>query len=300
MLDALKPVLRRLDEWTMRHRTARVTRVAVSSFAAHEGPQYAGSMAYFAVLSIFQLLVLGVVAASLVVGEGAARRFVVEQVSAASPIDAETISDVIDAVIDGRGGITAVGLVLLAWGALGVFGALTSGIGHAFEAEPKRGFLADKLLGLFLMALTGALAVASVIIGILTGIVQAAAAEVVAAVPGGSVALSLIGVVLPFGLILLAFGVLYRVVPNRPLTLGDVLPGALVAAVLWTALRLGFTYYATQVARYDSAFGPISTAISLLVFLYFASLVVLLGAEVVRATALDRHGTNGWQGSSTV
>jgi len=64
-------------------------------------------------------------------------------------------------------------------------------------------------------------------------------------------------------------------------------PGALVATVLWSVLRIGFTYYATDVAKYDTAFGPISAAISLLVFLYFASVVVLLGAEVARANVLD-------------
>ena len=40
-------------------------------------------------------------------------------------------------------------------------------------------------------------------------------------------------------------------------------------------------------ANYESAFGPISTGITLLVFLYFASVIVLLGAEFARASALD-------------
>ncbi len=75
--------------------------------------------------------------------------------------------------------------------------------------------------------------------------------------------------------------------PNRPVTWGEVLPGALVAAILWTVLRFGFTWYATSVANYESAFGPISTGITLLVFLYFASIIVLLGAEFARASALD-------------
>ena len=40
-------------------------------------------------------------------------------------------------------------------------------------------------------------------------------------------------------------------------------------------------------ARYESFFGPISTVISLLVFLHLASMVVLLGAEVARANVLE-------------
>ena len=61
----------------------------------------------------------------------------------------------------------------------------------------------------------------------------------------------------------------------------------MVAALLWTVLRFGFTWYATSVANYESAFGPLSTGITLLVFLYFASVIVLLGAEFARASALE-------------
>jgi membrane protein len=101
------------------------------------------------------------------------------------------------------------------------------------------------------------------------------------------VVLSLIGLLVPLLLVFLALLVLYRVTPNRHLTLAMVWPGALVGAILWTILRVGFTYYATHIAKYDSAFGPISTGISLLVFLYFASVVLLMGAEVARANAIE-------------
>ena len=52
-------------------------------------------------------------------------------------------------------------------------------------------------------------------------------------------------------------------------------------------LRIGFVFYATRVAKYDTVFGPIGTAVSLLVFLYFSSVVLLLGAEVSRASAQE-------------
>jgi membrane protein len=95
----------------------------------------------------------------------------------------------------------------------------------------------------------------------------------------------------PILLIFLAFWVIYKVVPNRPVRWLEVLPGAVVAALLWTALRFGFTWYATSIANYDSAFGPLSTGITLLVFLYFASVIVLLGAEFARASALEDEVT---------
>ena len=92
---------------------------------------------------------------------------------------------------------------------------------------------------------------------------------------------------MPILLIFLAFLVIYRVVPNRRITWSEVLPGAIVATILWTVLRVGFTWFATNVASYDSAFGPLSTGITLIIFMYFASVIVLLGAEFARARTLD-------------
>jgi membrane protein len=287
MLDRVRRLVSDLDRWSLQHRVPRVARRAVTGFLAHEALQYAGSMAYFGVLSIFQLLVLGVVGFSLVLGEDEARQFVLEQVQAGTPLSPDLVNGVIDAVIASRGGISIVGAAFLLWSGLGVFSALSQGIGRAFEASEPRPFLQDKLLGLFLMALTGVLAVGSMVIGIVTGAIQAAAENVVGGVTGGGTLLWLIGLVAPIVLIFVAFLVIYRFVPNRRVSFAEVWPGAAVATVLWTVLRFGFTIYATRIANYDSAFGPISTGITLLAFLYFASVVVLLGAEVARANVLD-------------
>ena len=287
MIDRIKEIVARVGDWSLRHRLPRIARHAIGGFLSHDALQYAGSMAYFSVLSIFQLLVLAVVAGSYVLGEWEARRLVIEQVNAGSPLGADTVGSIIDSVIESRGAMSIVSIAFLAWSALGVFSALSTGIGRVFENAPPRPFLQDKLLGLLLMGITGLLAVASIAIGIVTGILQRAAESVIAGLPGGSTAVWLIGLLAPLLLIFLAFWVIYKVVPNRSVGWAEVLPGALVAAVLWTVLRFTFTWYATSVANYDSAFGPISTGITLLVFLYFASIIVLLGAEFARASALD-------------
>jgi membrane protein len=287
MIDRFKRLAQGIDAWLLRHRWTRVLRQAVLGFVQHDALQNAGSMAYFSILSVFQLLVLGVVLLSFFVGQGDARQFIIDQIRAGSPLDTSTIGSIIDAIVKSRGGISLFGLIFLIWSALGVFSAVSMGVAKAFAVTRPRPFWQDKLIGLLLMTVTGLLGVASMVIGIVTGIVQSAAGDVVAGVPGGYLALGSIGFALPLLLIFAAFLVLYRVVPNRPVTLPEVFPGAVVATLLWTVLRIGFTYYATQVAKYDTAFGPISAAISLLVFLYFASVIVLLGAEVARANVLE-------------
>jgi membrane protein len=287
MVDRLKRMVHIADAWIIRHRWSRVSRRAIIGFLRHNALNNAGSMAYFAILSIFQLLVLGVVVLSFFLGDGKARDFVISQVQSATPLTSDSVSSIIDGIIQSRGGIGLISLVFLVWGALGIFSALNKGIASAFVRSQPRGFVKDKLIGLALIAITGLLGLASIAIGVVTGIVQGMATDVLSRVPGGSFAVGLFGFAAPIVLIFIAFLAVYRLTPNRHVSLAEVWPGALVATLLWIVLQYGFTYYATSVANYDSAFGPISAGISLLVFLYFASVVVLLGAEVARANVLD-------------
>ncbi len=244
-------------------------------------------MAYFAILALFQLVVLGVVVFSLLIGDGDARRVVIDRLQTALPLQAGTIDEVVDSIIATRGGTTVVSVAILAWGALGFFDALSVGVGRAFASPSRRPFWQEKLIVLLLMVAAGLLAIVALLIGLAAGITAHFAEGLPGGATGGQVAFDLIGLILPILLVLVALLVTYRLVPNRRIRMRQAWPGALVATVLWTALRVSFTWYATSVARYESFFGPISTAITLLVFLYFSSAVVLLGAEVSRAVVLD-------------
>ncbi len=233
------------------------------------------AMAYYAVLSLFQVVVLGVVVFSLALGEGVARDLFVDRLAAVAPLDRATIEQLVNGVIEGRGGISVVSVALLAWGAKGFLGALAVGIRRAIPGA-QRSFWWDRLVDLVVMVGVIGLAFAALVIGLVTGFVGS-----------GSQLADLIGSVLPIGFIFFALVLLYRVVPRRPMSLRHVWPGALVATALWTALRLGFSWYATDLARYETFFGPISAAIGLLVFLYLASVTLLIGAEITRAVVDD-------------
>lgn len=280
-------LLEAADRWASRWRTTRVGRRALAGFALHDGPSVASSMAYFAILSLFQVIVLGVIVFSLLMGEGEARRVVIGRLESALPLEAGTVTSVVESIIESRGGVTIVSVPLLAWGAIGFFGALSTGVGRAFATSTRRPFWQDKLIALFLLGGSGLLTLIAVSIGLAESIAARLADRIPGGGRGGELLVDLVGFALPIVLVLIALLVIYRVVPNRPVTLRQVLPGAIIATLLFTALRASFTWYATDVARYESFFGPISTVISLLVFLHFASMVVLLGAEIARANVLE-------------
>ena len=58
-----------------------------------------------------------------------------------------------------------------------------------------------------------------------------------------------------------------------------VLPGAVVATVLWVFVTVLFGWYLRHYANYDVIYGSVGTAIALLIWLYLVSMVVLIGAE---------------------
>ncbi|MGA9564101.1 MAG: YihY/virulence factor BrkB family protein [Candidatus Korobacteraceae bacterium] len=58
-----------------------------------------------------------------------------------------------------------------------------------------------------------------------------------------------------------------------------VLPGSVVATILWVFATVLFGWYVRSFANYDVIYGSVGTAIALLVWLYLVSMVVLIGAE---------------------
>ena len=281
LLDALN---RLLDRWLW----TRVTRDAVLGFVQHDVLQHAGAMAYFAILSLVNLLILGVVVASFLVGHGAAREFVIERVVQAFPLGPTDVANVIDRASEARGGVSLIGLLLLLWSALGVFSALSAGVGKVFASEPRAPFWRERAIGVALLAATGILAVASVALGIATQAIEQALADRLQ-LPGMAQLFAVVAFLVPIAIVFVAFVTVYRLVPTVRIAFADAAVGALLATVLWTILRIGFTFFATRIARYDSVFGPIGAAVGLLVFLYFSSVVLLLGAEAARATRRERR-----------
>jgi membrane protein len=57
------------------------------------------------------------------------------------------------------------------------------------------------------------------------------------------------------------------------------LPGASGAALIWFLATLGFGFYLTRFADYSVVYGPLGAVVATLVWLYIATVSVLIGAE---------------------
>ncbi len=88
-------------------------------------------------------------------------------------------------------------------------------------------------------------------------------------------------VMLPFLLEMLAFMLLYLIMPNVRVSLVHALVGALVAVCLFELTKAGFRYYIGNLANYEVVYGALSTLPVFLIWVYLSWVVALFGAEVV-------------------
>jgi membrane protein len=98
---------------------------------------------------------------------------------------------------------------------------------------------------------------------------------------------------IPVALFLLMLVVLlvYRFAPNRDRPVRFVMPGTILAVIVWALASVGFSFYISNFANYGVIYGSLGTAIALLVYLYLSAVALLLGEEV--NAAIYRGATDG-------
>lgn len=76
-------------------------------------------------------------------------------------------------------------------------------------------------------------------------------------------------------------GMIYRYAPDKPApNFSWVLPGAILATVLWLIASWGFSFYVSNFGSYGEVYGSISAVVVMLLWLFISSFIILLGAEL--------------------
>ena len=232
----------------------------------------AASIAYYAFVSLVPMLVLAFIVASFVAGEAFAEQ-VVRQASGVLTATGER--QLREFILDpsGRGGTTAVGLVVLAWSALKVFRGMDQAFSDIYATASDPGILEQIRDAALVLAAIGLAVVVLVVAGAVTALFPD--------VPFAGVAATLVQLVA----LVPVFLPLYVVFPDDDVGLREALPGAVVATVGWTVLQVLFQIYAGISSTGPSQF--LGTALLLVTWLYFAGSLLLLGA-VVNVVLADR------------
>jgi membrane protein len=268
---------------------SRVVGIAVAAFKRYREQQMtdrAAALTYFAMMSLFPALLVGVSLLGLFGQQGLvqdASNYLLEHGADETTADVvrKTLQNMINASSGALGATLLVSIALALNGASGAFGAAGRALDVAFGVTEGRGFVRRKLTDL-----AAALAV-----------IVLFAVVIVATFLGGQIADDLFGKIglgetaatvwsyarWPAALIAatVAYGLVYRLAPDvRPPTVRWISVGAIVGIALWLLLSFGFSIYLRNFATYGAAYGTFGAAIVLLLWLYLSANAFLFGAAV--------------------
>jgi membrane protein len=278
---------------------ARVRRVAVlTGISAWRGVvgiyqsddlTFASSIAYYALLSLFPFFLLVFSILGSVTADEADRAAVLRFVLRYFPRQFEFVTIQLDAMRRTTVQLGLAGSLLMIWAALGVFGAITSAVNHAWGVENQPSFLKHKVLSFSMLTASGVLLLAALFLASAIGIAEATwFASVLAWMPGLEVLRSL-GVRWASTLLfILVVGLIFYFVPNANVRFRDVWPGAVITGLLWKGALEGMSWYVRDLRRF-SVHGSISAVVVFLFWIYISAVILLYGVEFTAAYARLRR-----------
>jgi membrane protein len=263
----------------------------LSDFSEDECSVRAAALAYYTVFALPPLLILLTMVVGLFWDPVEVERSLEQQFSTLVGADGgSAIREMLShAKRPGAGSFvaSALGVVALLFGALGAFMQLQGALNRAWEVkpDPKRGgvrqFIAKRILSAGMI-----LAVAFLlIVSLAVSAVLSALGSKVAFIP--EPALHAVDVTLSFAVITLLFATIFRFLPDAEIEWRDVWTGALVTSLLFVLGKFVIGFYLGRSSPGD-AFGAASALAVVLVWIYYAGMIVLFGAEFTQAWAEQR------------
>ncbi len=300
-----------------------------AAWSKDQGPFLSAAMAYYAVFSLVPLLVIVVTVAQAVFGPEAARAALAAQLE--STLGANTTAAVISlidraAADSARFLATALGVLMLVYGASGVFGRLRAAMNVIWEVKPPPrnpvvSFLRDRMIPFGMVLVAAVLVVASFVLGaalsVLRRDLEAAlrieAQRVAIDVPGVELAmpdlvshspllaerlapilatarsLQMVDLLLSIAFATVLFALVFKFVPDAAVAWRDVWLGAFLAGVLFAVGKLAIQIYLYN-ARIVTAYGAAGSLVVIMLWVNYSAQVLFLGAEFTKVYA-RRYGS---------
>lgn len=284
-----------------------ITKQTVKKFLADNPVSFSAGIAFYTIFSLPAMLLIAIWVAASIYDDALVRQSLLEQISALFGEDsAETVRTVLAASRE-LGGYTIwakiVGLGTLVLSATTVFVSLQEALNHIWNAQPdpkRKGlinFVTHRLLSFAMVVSLGFVLLVSLVID--TAIVLLI--NVVKAYFSGAAAVVMAGINLIVSLLIISvvMALIYKLLPDVKIRWKDVWTGAVVTAFLF---MIGKYLIGLYIGNSDvaSAYGAAGSLVLLLVWVYYSSSILLLGAEFtyVHATYGKPAATNGDRGGN--
>jgi membrane protein len=262
---------------------------AAKEWNQDEAPRLGASLAYYAVFSLAPLLVIALSIAGLVFGREAATGQVVEQIQGLIGRDAAVaVQEIIKNTSQPSAGILAslIGLIMLLFGASGVFNELEQSMNRIWDVPPKPSsglwtLIRDRFLSFLMVLGTGFLLLVSLII---SAVLAALGEFFLDLVPGLSALVHVLNFVVSLAVITGLFALIFKYVPQAEIAWEDVWIGAALTAILFTIGKVLISLYIGH-SSFSSAYGAAASFVVILLWVYYSSQILFFGAEFTQVYA---------------
>lgn len=260
-------------------------------FARNNCTQLAAAISYYVLFSIVPLAILAVSIAGLIFGGQSVRNNITDRILDAVPLSQtdgrSAVEDALDSVKRVSGPVAAAGLLGTLWTASAVFASIRKSLNDVWGVEERRPWAQAKLVDLAQVGLLGAILLASLILtGVLRTIREVSASHV-GPLAGSNPLWAVPPIALPAVLTLATFVLMYRIVPASHPLWRDVLPGAVLATLLFEVLKNSFAIYVTNFNNFNVVYGSLAGALLFLLYTFLSCNILLAGAELTRT--LERY-----------
>jgi membrane protein len=277
--------------------TGRLLKVAFAGWWADRAMSLGASIAFFTVFSLAPMLLAAIAVAGLAFGREAAQGAIVAELGGMiGTNEASFLETMIASAGNVGSGLigTAVGTVTFLLLVTGAVVELQDDLNIIWKAKPPASygvldFIKTRLVSFALVLGIGFLLLVSLVID--TG-VTAVGSYLEANFSGASILLRFLNSLVAFAVATLLFAMMFKLLPAVEIQWSDVWTGSLVTALLFTVGKFLIGYYLGK-SNVASSYGAAASIITILLWIYYSSLILLFGAEFTKAYAESRGSRRG-------
>jgi membrane protein len=261
----------------------------ICRFQDDEVTALGAQLTYFLILSFFPFLIFLL---TIMSHTPLVREEVLTDLFALLPESSnKLVMDIINETVESSSNaLLSIGMLAAIWTSSSGVMAVFRGINKAYDTEENRPFWKVRLFSIFYMLIFAVLIVLTFIMLIFGKLIADTVTQWMLISDSFQQLWSVGRYVIPFGMMIMVFTLLYKQAPNYKIRWLQALPGALFTTCCWIAISILFSYYVTNFGNFARTYGSIGGVIALLIWMYISSIVVILGGELNATLQFIKEG----------